>query len=197
MITTRGSGAEAILPASKRWGSPPLKALAQIGKIIIKIDPSGALKAYLKLLDKLRDRLVVTDCMDTPLGFWGSDNARAAVNHGTIGFIIYGGIRDSAEVKREGIKVWSTYRTCLHLWPRLKPMDISDLTDEKTIRCAGVAVNPGEIICADDDEVIVVPLDKAEKVLSFAKSILKWAQKTRRQNYIDAGMPFDSTLGNE
>lgn len=153
------------------------------------IDPPGALENYLKLLDRLKDRVVVTDLGGAPLGFWGSDNSMAAVNRGAIGIVIDGGVRDSYEVKKEGIKIWSTSRTCLHLWPRLNGVD-----ENVPVMCAGVKVCPGDIICADDDGVVVVPLDKAEKVLEYARKTLEWDQNTRRKNYDDAGMAYDATL---
>lgn len=153
------------------------------------IDPPGLLETYLDLLDKLKDRVCVTALGGAPLGFWGSDNSMAARNRGCIGFIIDGGVRDSYEVKKEGVPVWSTSRTCLHLWPRLNGAE-----NNVPVVCAGVKVNPGDIICADDDGVVVVPIDKAERVLEFARKTLAWDQKTRKKNYDDAGMQHDMTL---
>jgi len=158
------------------------------------IDPPGALERYKEFLKSMKDHVVVSTTHGYPLGLWGSDNAMAGVNNGAIGYIQDGGVRDSAELKREGVKIWATSRTCLHLWPRMSNVGRGG---SNPIMCAGVLVRPGDIICADDDGVVVVPIDKAEKILEFAKKTLLWDQKTRRQNYKDAGMPFDSTVGYE
>jgi 4-hydroxy-4-methyl-2-oxoglutarate aldolase len=160
-----------------------------------KIDPPGQLERYQEMYSNIKGHVIVTDVGGAPLGFWGSDNSMAVTNRGAVGIIIDGGIRDSEEIKREGLKLWGTSRTCLHLWPRLKPIDDIRKAAGQIITCAGVTVRPGDIICADDDGVIVLPIEKAEAILIFAKRTLAKDQKTRRQNYIDAGIPFDSTLG--
>ena len=41
------------------------------------------------------------------------------------------------------------------------------------IQCAGVSVNPGDIIFGDDDGVVVIPLNVAGEVLGMARSIQK------------------------
>ncbi|HAL74791.1 MAG TPA: hypothetical protein DCM45_06860 [Clostridiales bacterium] len=160
-----------------------------------KIDPPGQLERFQEMFSTVQGKIIVTDIGGAPLGFWGSDNSMAVSNMGALGIIIDGGIRDSEEIKREGVKIWGTCRTCLHLWPRLKPIDDIRKGAGQTISCAGVKVRPGDIICADDDGVIVLPIEKAEAVLNFAKQTLAKDQKTRRRNYIDAGMAFDDTLG--
>jgi len=38
------------------------------------------------------------------------------------------------------------------------------------IHCAGVAVNPGDIVVGDSDGVVVVPADRAVEILDAAKS---------------------------
>lgn len=157
------------------------------------ISPPEAHEGYTSMLKKMKGHVVVSTTHGAPLGLWGSDNAMAGVNNGAIGFIQDGGVRDSAELKREGVKIWATVRTCLHLWPRIGKAGSMNTP----ILCAGVVVHPGDIICADDDGVVVVPIDKAEQILSYSIKTLKWDQKTRRQNYRDAGMAFDSTVGNE
>lgn len=39
------------------------------------------------------------------------------------------------------------------------------------IQCDGVTVNPGDIVTADSDGVVVVPRDKAEQVLAVARDM--------------------------
>lgn len=49
------------------------------------------------------------------------------------------------------------------------------------ISCAGVSVNPGDLIVGDDDGVVVVPKDKVVEVLERAKSILEYEENTVTQ----------------
>src|SRR5207253_2675755 len=39
-----------------------------------------------------------------------------------------------------------------------------------TIRCGGVVVNPGDVVVADDEGIVVIPLAKAEEVLKKAQA---------------------------
>ena len=62
------------------------------------------------------------------------------------------------------------------------------------INCAGVTVNPGDIICADDDGVLVIPRDRAEEVIRFAHMQLEDDIETRSSHYEKLGYGHDDTL---
>ena len=63
------------------------------------------------------------------------------------------------------------------------------------ICCDGVAVNPEDILCGDDDGVLVIPRNRAQDVLTFAEAILEGDQKARAQLYRELGRGPDETLG--
>ena len=58
-----------------------------------------------------------------------------------------------------------------------------------------VDVWAGDIVCGDDDGVLVIPWELAEQVVTFAEDILKADQKARAQHYRDLGYEYDETLG--
>lgn len=63
------------------------------------------------------------------------------------------------------------------------------------IRCAGVTVNPGDVICADDDGVLVIPRGRVEEVLEYADFIHEDDQAKRAKHYEALGLKKDVTLG--
>lgn len=139
---------------------------------------------------KDKDIVVVIDMGGYPGGIWGSEIALNAAKNGVVGAVIDGACRDSYECNLEGVKVWCTVRTFNHVYGRLVSGGVN-----VPIKCAGVTVNPGDIVCGDDDGVLVIPRDRAEEVLEFAMKVRESDQKVRAQHYKDLGLPFDETLG--
>jgi regulator of RNase E activity RraA len=58
----------------------------------------------------------------------------------------------------------------------------------------GVLVNPGDVIVADGDGVIVVPRDVAPRVAEFAHKIIAGDKEGRRALYKKLGLPEDSSV---
>jgi regulator of RNase E activity RraA len=63
------------------------------------------------------------------------------------------------------------------------------------IACGGVPVNPGDIVIGDDDGVVVVPRDDAERVLALADEHL--AGELERLAMVDRGMRLTEVQGLE
>jgi regulator of RNase E activity RraA len=139
---------------------------------------------------KGKDKVVVIDMDGYPGGIWGSEIGMNGVKWGLAGVVIDGACRDSYECNLEKLKVWCTTRTFNHVYGRLRSGGV-----EVPIQCAGVSVRPGDIVCGDDDGVLVIPRQKAEKVVEFAEAILQGDQKARAQHYKDLGYEPDETLG--
>ncbi len=137
-----------------------------------------------------RDGVVVIDMDGYPGGIWGSEIGMKALKWGVAGVVIDGACRDSYECNLEKLKIWCTTRTFNHVYGRLRNGGVN-----VPIHCAGVAVRPGDIVCGDDDGVLVIPRDRAEKVLEFAEAILQADQKVRARHYSDLGYEPDETLG--
>jgi regulator of RNase E activity RraA len=65
---------------------------------------------------------------------------------------------------------------------------------QTTIACGGVQVNPGDIVGADDDGVVVVPADVAAEVATHARAILLADMRARREKYTLLGKTSDETV---
>jgi regulator of RNase E activity RraA len=139
----------------------------------------------------VKDRVVVMDMSGQSAGVWGSMNGiRWTHNEGMAGIVIDGSIRDTYEANLEGIKAFCTRRTFSHPYGRIELGDVNI-----PIQCDGILVNPGDIIAADDDGVLVIPREHIAKVLYLAEIILDRDQKARAEAYKKAGLPPDETLG--
>jgi regulator of RNase E activity RraA len=136
------------------------------------------------------DKVVVVDMGGYPGGLWGSDIGLKGMHDGLAGVVIDGGCRDSYECGIEKVKVWCSRRTFHHVYGRLRCAGVN-----LPVKCAGAAVAPGDIVCGDDDGVIVLPRSRAEDVLRFALPILEKDQKSRADGYRELGLAPDETLG--
>lgn len=139
--------------------------------------------------DNAKDMVVVIDMGGVRGGVWGSEIAMNTMLRGISGAIIDGGCRDSYETNLEQANVFCTRRTFTHSYGRVTFGGVNI-----PVNCAGVMVRPGDIICADDDGVLVIPIERAEEVMKFAHVQLSDDIKTRASHYKNLGFEPDETL---
>ncbi|MEM3046792.1 MAG: RraA family protein [Candidatus Bathyarchaeia archaeon] len=120
----------------------------------------------LELIDKAKpgDVFVVSGDLDLrDVGLLGGLMATAAKARGMAGAILDGGVRDVRELREMGFQVFS--RSVI-------PTTSLGRTDIEAVNvpivCGGVTVNPGDIIVADDDGVVVLPRASAQEALKRA-----------------------------
>ena len=122
-------------------------------------------------------------------GLWGSEIAMTMMERGIEGVVLDGGCRDSYETNLEKAPVFCTKRTFTHAYGRVEPGALNI-----PVNCAGVTVKPGDIVCADDDGVLVIPRERAEEVIMFAKMQLEDDIAVRTEHYDNLGFEHDETL---
>jgi 4-hydroxy-4-methyl-2-oxoglutarate aldolase len=111
--------------------------------------------------------LVVDDEGDTRGALWGEVMTHQAIARGILGFVTDGPVRDTAEIASLGFPVFAGSVT-----PRVGTNRRVGFT-QIPIACAGVPVNPDDIVVADGDGVVVIPRDQAPAVAQRAEGIVQ------------------------
>jgi regulator of RNase E activity RraA len=133
---------------------------------------------------------IAMDCdTQTDVGFIGSENSIGWMNNGAVGVVTNGGARDTDEVIRQHIAVYSKY-----VGRGIRPGRIFLDGYGMNINVGGVLVRPGDLIVADGDGVVVVPVEKVYDVVKVARAIADGDKAKRRGHYEKAGYEADATM---
>jgi len=152
IFTTRFAGYALTVSLKKDEGTKDPDAL---NGMLAAIDQGGPNSVYVMTIEDGADIAGMGGLMGT---------AMAARDFS--GAVIDGGVRDTAYLQKIGFPVYATGivpSTSIHHY-RFAASNVA-------VVCDGVRVNPGDIVVADSDGVVVVPKDHAAEILPVAQEM--------------------------
>jgi 4-hydroxy-4-methyl-2-oxoglutarate aldolase len=133
--------------------------------------------------------LIIDDAPDSDVGSIGSNNIMGWRVRGCVGVITNATARDTDEIITEKIPLYFR-KPGRGIRPGRNEIE----SVNRPIVCGGVLVEPGDVIVADGDGVIVVPRAHAKEVAEYAKAILDGDKAGRRNLYKKLGLPPDDSV---
>ncbi len=133
--------------------------------------------------------LVIDEAPEADVGSIGSNNIMGWKLAGCVGVVTDATARDTDEIITEKIPLYFR-KPGRGIRPGRNEVE----SVNRPVVCGGVLVEPGDVIVADGDGVIVVPRAHAKEVAEYAKATIEGDKAGRRNLYQKLGLPEDSSV---
>jgi len=133
--------------------------------------------------------LVIEEAGDGDTGSIGSNNIMVWKLAGCIGVVTSNTSRDTDEIATEKMPLYLK-----KVGRGIRPGRNEIESVNRPVVCGNVLVEPGDVIVADGEGVVVVPRAKAKEVAEYARVILEKDKAARQGIYKQLGMPMDDSV---
>ncbi|WP_030596682.1 RraA family protein [Streptomyces fulvoviolaceus] len=139
-----------------------------VGTALPVLTVAGDNKAVIAALEHIRpgDILVINAFGYEGRAIIGDNLAQRFDVYGAVGAVVDGYVRDGAIIEKLGVPVFARGLT------PAGPFKNGPGAIGESVAIGGVVVNPGDIVAADADGVIVIPPHRAEEALAAVKEIV-------------------------
>lgn len=148
---------------------PLFDGIRFVGTAVTVKTLASDLAAAFKAIDLSQpgDVVVIDSHGSVNTAFWGENMTMSALNRGVVAAVIDGACRDVEEIRKLRFPVFSK-----GIVPNVGA--IAGYGDVNVpVQCAGVTVAPGDIVVADGNGVVVVPMAEAAGILTKAQRLLE------------------------
>ncbi|MEW2396111.1 RraA family protein [Streptomyces sp. NPDC046862] len=148
--------------------APVWNGARAVGTALPVLTVAGDNKAVIAALEHIRpgDILVINAFGYDGRAIIGDNLAQRFAVHGAAGAVVDGYVRDAAIIERLGVPVFARGLT------PAGPFKNGPGTIGEAVALGGVVVNPGDIVAADGDGVIVIPPHRAKEALTAVEEIV-------------------------
>lgn len=112
------------------------------------------------------DVLVVTTTAPSTHGMFGDLLATSLMQRGVRGLIMDAAVRDTHDLRQMGFPVWTRHVSCQGT-VKATPGSVN-----VAVSIDGIVIQPGDVVCADDDGVVVVGREEASWALEQSQQRL-------------------------
>jgi len=130
----------------------------------VRCGPGDNLMLHAAIYRAPAGSIIVVESADVDYAVAGGNVCAVAQRHGIAAFVIDGVIRDLAEARDNRFPVFAR-----GVIPIPGGKDVLE-TLNGPLRCGGVEVAPGDVVVADEEGIVVVPLSRAESILKDAQA---------------------------
>jgi len=130
-------------------------------------DPADPYGTAIDFIDGLEagDLVVIATDESNESAFWGELFSAAALGAGVVGVVTDGNLRDTDRIANLGFPAFARSRRPIDFRRRMALSSVG-----QPVSIGGVLVQPGDLVMADDDGIVVIPQAHEERVLALARA---------------------------
>lgn len=99
---------------------------------------------------------------------WGENHSRRCMDRGVVGLVSNGCVRDVSRIRAMAFPAF-----CAAYSPVKSQWDLETAAINEPIRIGTVQIRPGDLVIADEDGVVVVPIEHADAVRTRALAVIE------------------------